>query len=78
MERLAPKKNDLERMVILTVGLKWGWYWQFFLWENSNCCDHASTEGLGVRMVRPSAPKFDSVRNFNNLTGTLGAVSPAK
>ena len=27
---------------------------------------------------RPSAPKFDSVRNFNNLTGTVGAVSPAK
>ena len=27
---------------------------------------------------RPSAPKFDSVRNFNNLTGTVGAVSPAE
>ena len=28
--------------------------------------------------IRASAPKFDSVRNFNNLTGTVGAVSPAK
>jgi hypothetical protein len=33
--------------------------------------------GGGIRTPRPSAPKFDSARNFNNLTGTVGALSTA-